>query len=130
MALKLHSNFKITSKPVRVILISEAEEEFEELNRIVGEEQNKGISNSENQQLSRSIKRAVELLKENPMFGIQIKKKLIPKKFPVSNLWKVNLTGYWRMLYTIRGDKLEIVCFILEICDHKRYDRIFGYKEG
>lgn len=118
----------MTTKPVRVILIGEAEEEFEELNRIVGEEQGKGISNSENQQLLRSIKRTSELLKKNPMFGIQIRKKLIPKKIPVSNLWKVNLTGYWRMLYTIRGDKLEIVCFILEICDHKKYDKIFGYR--
>jgi len=129
MALKLHSNFKMTTKPVRVILIGEAEEEFEQLNREVGEEQRKGIPNSENQQLLRSIKRAVELLKENPMFGIQIKKKSIPKKFPVSNLWKVNLTGYWRMLYTIKGEKLEILCFILEICDHKKYDKIFGYKK-
>ncbi|MEA1924976.1 MAG: hypothetical protein U9M95_03815 [Candidatus Altiarchaeota archaeon] len=119
----------MTAKPVRVTLIGEAEEEFEQLNKIVGEEQGKGISNSENQQLLRSIKRVVGLLKENPMSGIQIKKKIIPREFPVSNLWKVNLTGYWRMLYTIKGDKLEIVCFILEICDHKKYDKIFGYKK-
>lgn len=70
----------MTLKPVRVILIGEAEKDFEQLNRVVGKEQRKSIPNSENQQLLRSIRRAVELLKENPMFGIQIKKKSIPKK--------------------------------------------------
>ncbi len=69
----------MTFKPVRVILIGEAEKDFEQLNRVVGKEQRKSIPNSENQQLLRSIRRAVELLKENPMFGIQIKKKSVPK---------------------------------------------------
>ena len=54
---------------------------------------------------------------------------IMAKKFPVDNLWKVNLTGYWRMLYTIKGEELEIICFILEICDHKDYNKLFGFKQ-
>ena len=39
------------------------------------------------------------------------------------------LTGYWRMLYTIKGDQIEIICFVLDILDHKSYDKIFGYRK-
>ena len=116
-------------KKITVKLIAQAEEEFIRLNKIVGKEVENGIINSKNNQLLKSVKRASELLKQNPRYGIQIRKKLIPKFLPVDNLWKVNLTGYWRMLYTLKGTELEIICFILEICDHKKYNRIFGYKK-
>jgi hypothetical protein len=57
-------------------------------------------------------------------------KVLIPKeyaeKYQTSNLWSVELTNYWRMLYTIKGDQVEIICFILDIMDHKEYDKLFG----
>ena len=117
------------TKVVRVKLIDQAVEEFEKLNKIVGQEGNKGIENSENQQLLRSIETKIKLLKHNPQYGIQIRKNLIPKKFPVDNLWKVNLTGYWRMLYTLKGNQLEVICFVLEILNHKRYNKLFGYRK-
>jgi len=115
--------------PVRIKFIGNATEEFEKLNKVVGEEKKKGIKNSRKQQLFKSIKKAIELLRQNPQYGIQIKKSLIPKRFPVTNLWKVNLTGYWRMIYTIRGSELDIICFVLDILDHKRYDKLLGYKK-
>jgi len=116
-------------KRIRIKLIDNAAEEFERLNKTVGEENKKGIKNSRNQQLFRSIKKSVELLKKNPQYGVQIRKSQIPKKLPVSNLWKINLTGYWRMIYTIRGSELEIICFILEILDHKNYNKLFRYRK-
>ena len=65
--------------------------------------------------------------------GIQIQKKQIPKeyvdKYGVSNLWKINLPDYWRMLYTIVGDEIEIVAILLEVMNHKEYDKKFGYKK-
>jgi hypothetical protein len=61
--------------------------------------------------------------------ALQPKAIYVKAKIPVTNLWKVNLTGYWRMLYTIKGDEVEIICYVLDICDHKRYDRIFGYRK-
>lgn len=113
-----------------VILKGEAEEEYKRLNETAGEERKNGIINSENQQLLNSIKRTVELIKENPMYGSPISKKLIAKtKLPVNNLFVCKLTGYWRMLYTIVGDRVEIICYVLEICDHKKYDRLFGYRK-
>jgi len=116
-------------KPIRIRLIDEAEKEFKELNRIVKEEQSRSVENSESQQLLRAINRAVELIKDDPKHGIRIKTRQIPKKYGVNNLWKVNLTGYWRMLYTLKGEALEILCFVLEICDHDDYDKLFGYKK-
>jgi len=115
-------------RPTEVEFVGGAADEFEDLKKIVKEEQGRGVSNSDSQKLLNSALRAVNLLKENPFFGIQIKKKQIPKKYDVNNLWKINLTGYWRMLYTVKGEALEILCLILEFCDHDKYNKIFGYK--
>jgi mRNA-degrading endonuclease RelE of RelBE toxin-antitoxin system len=98
------------------------------LNEIVGQQRSEGKDNTEEMQLLRSIEQKKELIKANPFYGDNIEKKKIPKSYNVQNLWRVELTGYWRLLYTIKGDQVEIVCFVLEIVDHERYDRIFGYK--
>ena len=60
--------------------------------------------------------------------GNNIPKKLIPKTYDVPNLWRIELSNFWRMLYTIKGDRIEIICFILNIVDHKKYNKIFGYR--
>ena len=116
-------------KPVKVSFIDDAADEWEKLNKLVAEEKSKCVENSENQQLLKSIKQKIGLIKINPQYGSSVPKKLIPKKFPVDNLWVVNLTGYWRMLYTLKGSQVEILCFILEIIDHRRYDKLFGYRK-
>jgi len=114
---------------VQVILRDQAKEEFEALNQIVGEQQARGQTNSEEMQLLKSIKQKVELIKLNPTVGDSIPKKLIPNDLGVSNLFRLNLTGYWRMLYTLAGNKVEVIAFVLYIVDHREYDRIFGYKK-
>ena len=115
-------------RPVRVVLLDGAKKEFEELNKIVGKQLSKGKKNSEEIQLLKSIKQKIELMKENPFFGDSIPKKLIPKEYDVPNLWRIKLSHYWRMLYTIRGDVLEILCLVIEIVNHKEYNKLFGYK--
>lgn len=55
--------------------------------------------------------------------------KELVERYQLTNLWRVELTNYWRMLYTLRGDKLEVLCFVIEILDHKKYDKLFGYKK-
>ena len=116
-------------KPVKVSFIGDASEEWESLNKVVAEENSKGMENSEKQQLLKSIKQKIELIKINPQYGSSVPKKLMPKKFPVDNLWVVDLTGYWRMIYTLKGSQVEILCFILEIIDHRKYDKLFGYRK-
>ena len=80
-------------------------------------------------QLLKSIKTKSDFIKSNPFYGDNIPKKLIPKGYGVQNLWRVELNNFWRMLYTIKGNQIEIVCFILGIIDHKEYNKKFGYKD-
>ena len=116
------------ARPVRVVLIEQAKEEFEGLNRIVGIQRSKGVSNSEEMQLLRSILQRIELLKQNAMLGDNIPKRLIPKTLDVNNLFRLELTHFWRMLYTLKGNEIEVVAIVLYIVDHKEYDGILGYK--
>jgi len=83
------------------------------------------------QQLLKVVDRILDILKQDPQFGNPISKSLIPRQYldsGINNLWRVELPSFWRLLYTIRGDKLEIVTFVLEWIDHKRYDKLFGYR--
>ena len=96
------------NKPVRVVLLDDANAEFIRLNELVGKQIQEGKENTEEMQLLRSIKQKSELIKANPFYGDNIKKDQIPVCYSVQNLWRAELTGYWRMLYTIKGDKIEI----------------------
>lgn len=113
---------------IRVILLDEAKEEFERLNKIAGWQKEKGMENSEEIRLLNSIKSKIELIKKNPFYGDNIPKRLIPKSYNVQNLWRIELSHFWRMLYTIKGDQIEIICFVLDILNHKKYNKKFGYK--
>ena len=103
---------------------------MERYNRVVGEEHSKDIQNSEHQQLLKFIKQKIEIIKVNPQYGSPVPKVLVKRSgYPVDNLWVADLIGYWRMLYTLKGSQIEILCFVLEIIDHERYDKILGYKK-
>lgn len=119
-------------KEVIVTLSEEANEVFEELNRITGEERQKGIESSFHQTLLRSILRVKDLLKENPFAGDQVRKQQIPDKYideyDAENTWRIELANRWRLVYTITGNEVEIITFIMDIYDHKEYDKVFGYK--
>ena len=119
-------------KEVNVKLSEEADNVYQELNKIVGEEKLKGIDSSFHQTLLRSINRVRDLLKQNPFLGDQVPKRQIPpkyiKKFDVDNVWRIELSDRWRLVYTITGNQIEIITFVMDIFDHKDYDKVFGYK--
>ncbi len=119
-------------KEVLVILSEEATEEYESLRKIVDEELQRGVTSSVNQSILRSIERVKGWLKQDPFKGEQVQKKLIPQhyinKYGVTNLWRIDLSDYWRLIYTIQSNEVEIIDFVLNIVDHKTYDTIFGYK--
>lgn len=119
-------------KEVSVRLSEEADKVYQELNKIAGEEKLKGIDSSFHQTLLRSINRVRDLLKQNPFSGDQVQKRLIPdkysKKFDVDNVWRIELADRWRLVYTITGNQIEIITFVMDIFDHKKYDKVFGYK--
>jgi hypothetical protein len=121
-------------KPVKVIITGSAKEEFEDLNKVVGEEISRGVTSSDHQTLLNSIKQKIEFLKDNPEYGIHIPKNRMPKEYiksyDVNNLWKVNLSGAWRMIYTIRGNEVEIISLILDILKHRDYEKKFKYRKS
>ncbi|MFQ5838322.1 MAG: hypothetical protein ACE5HJ_06015 [Thermoplasmata archaeon] len=45
----------------------------------------------------------------------------------VTNLYKLDLPGGWRALYTIGSDGPLRVVLVLEILRHKDYERVLGY---
>lgn len=108
-------------KEVRILLKDKAKESYLEL---------KKRTDGEAKSILNSIERMKDILKDNPQYGDPIPKRLIPKEFlryGIQNLYRVELSNYWRMLYTIEGNKIEIFLFILNIADHKEYNRLFGY---
>ncbi len=119
------------NKNVRVVLIGDADKAYKKLNDIVGKQIEVGKQNTDEMQLLRSIRQKVDFIKANPFYGDPISKKLIPeeyKAYGAANLFRTELSGFWRMLYILRGDKIEIVAFVLDIISHPEYDKKFGYR--
>ena len=114
-------------KEVKIVLSPEAKEVFEYLNR-------EAVNSKNERTLLKSIKQKIEFIKENPQYGNPLSKKLIPEEYKIrygiTNLFRVELPNFWRMLYTlIEGEsKIEVISFILDIIDHPNYDKKFGYK--
>lgn len=82
----------------------------------------------------KAVKQKAELIKQNLHYGDALAKNLIPKeyidKYGVNNLFRVELPNFWRMLYTLQGEsRVEIVAFVLDIVNHKEYNKLFGYRK-
>lgn len=120
------------NKPVRVVLLGDADKAFKKLNEIVGKQIEYGRESSEEIQLLKSIKQKIEFIKSNPFYGDPIAKNLMPDEYKIKygaiNLFRAELSQFWRMLYTLKGNEIEVVAFILDIVDHPTYDDKFGYK--
>ncbi|MEK6967055.1 MAG: type II toxin-antitoxin system RelE/ParE family toxin [Nanoarchaeota archaeon] len=117
-----------TSKTITVKYSSLFEEQLKRLRETIREKESKF-----HKQLLTAIEREKNNLLIDMHRGIQIPKKQIPKEYVdqygVSNLWKINLPDYWRMIYTIVGNEFEIISVLLEFMDHKEYDKKFGYRK-
>ena len=50
--------------------------------------------------------------------------------YGAKNLYRIELPLFWRMLYTLTSaeTEIEIIAFGLDVCDHKEYDKRFGYR--
>ncbi len=81
-------------------------------------------------QLLKSVERALNFLKSTPFAGDNVKHDLWPKEFgSLPNLFRMELSQFWRLLCYVTGDEVRIVSVVFEICDHDHYDKIFGYKK-
>ncbi len=103
----------IFGKEVKVFMKGQAKESYLSL---------KSRTDKEAQTLLNSIERTTKILKNNPQHGNPISKRLIPSsltKEGIQNLYRIELSNFWRMLYTIEGNKIEILVFVLKIINHK-----------
>lgn len=81
----------------------------------------------------RSFNKKKEILRNDIHYGDPIPKNLIPKIYydghSITKLFRIELAGYWRSLYTITEGRHEneISIVILSILNHGAYDRLFGY---
>ena len=120
-------------KKITIKLLGDAEKAFNDLNRIVGEQRGQGITSSRDITLLNAINRIFDILISNPFYGENAKKDLIPKayrqKYDVGNLFIADLPDYWRMIYTLESDEIEIIAFVLDIINHGEYNRKFGFKK-
>ncbi len=116
-------------KKVRTILSDEAEEAFKKLNT---EAQNSKVDAS----ILKSINNKIELIKMNPHYGEPVEKKKIPsiykERYEITNLFRVELSSFWRMDYTLRNNEteIEIIAFVLNIMNHNKYNKIYGYRKN
>ncbi len=113
-------------KKVRTIFSPEAEEVYKYLNEAASKSKiEKSILNA--------VNKKIELIKANVHYGEPIAKNLIPQeykiKYDVTNLFRVELPNFWRMLYTLTAGEteIEIIAFVLDVIDHDQYNKKFGY---
>jgi mRNA-degrading endonuclease RelE of RelBE toxin-antitoxin system len=92
------------------------------------------LKNSKNEdvQIYKYLSDAFAILETNSFAGIQIPKRLIPKEYKVKfgeldNLWKYNLPDAWRLIYTIKRDRVVVLSVVLEWMKHKDYEKRFKY---
>jgi hypothetical protein len=104
---------------------------YEQASSVVAYLASRSTTSKPEASLLRAIDVKVGLLKANPFIGERIQKDRIPKEYKkqgITNLYRIELPGFWRMLYTINGNTVEIIAFILDIVNHKSYNKKFGYK--
>jgi len=82
-------------------------------------------------QLLRSVARALDSLKLNPFAGDAVAQKLWPSEFGnLPNLFRMELSQFWRLLYYVTGDEVRVISVVFEICEHEHYDKIFAYRKN
>ena len=120
-------------KKITIKLIDDAEKAFNDLNKIVGEQRSQGITSSKDITLLNAINRLFDVIVNNPFYGENAKKDLIPKeyrqKYDADNLFIADLPDYWRMIYTLESDEIEIIAFVLDIIDHDQYNKKFKFRK-
>jgi len=88
-------------KQVRIVLSQEAEEVYKKLN-------SESESDKQSRMILKAVNNKIELIKANIHYGNPIAKNLIPEeykqKYSVTNLFRVELPAFWRMLYTLTNN--------------------------
>ncbi len=115
-------------KKISIILSANAKQVYDTLNE-------QAPTSKIHRMILDSINDKLEFIKQDIHYANPIAKNLIPKeyiiKYEITNLFRVELPNFWRMLYTLTNidTQDEIIVFILDIIDHKTYNKKFGYRD-
>ncbi len=121
----------LRNKEKIVKVIGDAEKALAKLEENISsiEAQGKTPQKADKQLLS-SIERSLDLLKTNPFSGDSVPHKFWPREFSeLPNLFRMELSQFWRLLYYVTGDEVRVISVVFEIIDHGEYDKLFGYRK-
>jgi len=97
---------------------------------VTSELENKFDSMSNKDPRKKSIKRAIKVLQKDYKAGEYISKEDIPnsyiRKFGINNLRIYDLSGGFRLAYTLDNGDITITSVILEWRSHKDYLKLFN----
>jgi len=102
--------------------------------KVLGDRRNFDLifsSLDKNSALFKDVQEAIANLKNNVIVGERIKFEQIPKYYKkrhrIDNAFHVYLPKGMRLIYTITNYQGRRTAFLMELSDHKRYERRFKY---
>jgi len=110
--------------------------ELSERKQLLEEADKKG--NKSNIKELKLLIKAIEQLKQDFKAGQILPKKTYPSAYKeytkkygaeveIDNLWVLKISGDWRVIYTVIGNEVEIISFILDTMTHKKYERKLNF---
>lgn len=70
-------------------------------------------------------------MKADVQAGVKVPRNLRPKdyirSYGLTNLYKCNLGGAWRLLYTVYVESASVKVLAIDFMPHKEYEGLFGY---
>jgi hypothetical protein len=85
----------------------------------------------EGDELRKSVDSCLNELKADAQTGIKILRNLWPgdyvKNYGITNLYKCNLAGAQRLLYTIYVESGGVKVLAIDFMPHREYEKLFGY---
>jgi hypothetical protein len=104
----------------RLDLVENAARQFDEL---------KASRDPRHQSIVRRVLALKPILLADALHGDVVTPAKIPgtliSKHHIENLYVEDLSSYWRLLYTLTRESSERVIAVIEIVDHKQYDKWF-----
>lgn len=121
------------NKKVYIELKGDAKDFYIELQTTVENQFSKGKNNSKEIKLWKGIQRILDRIKENPLYGKNAKKELIPRYYTnehnAENIRIADLPFFWRLIYTLDSTEEDLTIFVLDIFSHDNYNKRFGFRK-
>ena len=88
-------------------------------------------------EVERSLRRQAASLASDPLTGTFISLQRVPKASKdrweariglITNLFKLDLPAGWRAIYTVVTHEERRAALVIDVVDHKEYERLLGYR--